>query len=126
MKLRASALISTLLIAVAPVHAGETEQHLLRCSILGCRSWCACGRLGANAYLGHGDVRITYRDKGFEYTAMLRRNFDTGHGAVQAGLAFPLVNNLKGYTQVFAGYGQSLIDYNYSQKSVGAGILMDF
>lgn len=77
-------------------------------------------------YLGHGDVRFTYRDKGFEYTAMLRRNFDTGHGAVQAGLAFPLVNNLKGYTQVFAGYGQSLIDYNYSQKSVGAGILMDF
>lgn len=77
-------------------------------------------------YMGHGDVRFTYRDKGFEYTAMVRGNFDTGHGAVQAGVAFPLVNNLKGYVQGFAGYGQSLIDYNYSQKSLGAGILMDF
>jgi phospholipase A1 len=77
-------------------------------------------------FLGHGDVRITYRDKGYEYSAMLRRNFDTHHGAIQAGVAFPLVANLKGYAQLFAGYGQSLIDYNYSQKSLGVGVLMDF
>ena len=77
-------------------------------------------------FLGHGDVRLTYRDKGFEYSALVRRNFGTGHGAVQASLAFPLAVNLKGYAQLFAGYGQSLIDYNYSQKSVGLGVLMDF
>lgn len=77
-------------------------------------------------YLGHGDVRVTYRDKGYEYSAMVRRNFDTHRGAVQASVAFPLVANLKGYAQLFAGYGQSLIDYNYSQKSVGVGVLMDF
>jgi phospholipase A1 len=77
-------------------------------------------------FMGHGDVRITYRDKGYEYSAMLRRNFDTNHGAVQASVAFPLVVNLKGYVQLFSGYGQSLIDYNYAQKSVGLGILMDF
>jgi phospholipase A1 len=77
-------------------------------------------------FLGHGDVRLTYRDKGFEYSATLRRNFDTGHGAVQAGVAFPLAVNLKGYAQLFDGYGQSLIDYNYSQKSLGIGVLMDF
>jgi phospholipase A1 len=77
-------------------------------------------------FLGHGDVRITYRDKGYEYSAMLRRNFDTHHGAVQASVAFPLVVNLKGYVQLFSGYGQSLIDYNYAQKSLGLGVLMDF
>jgi phospholipase A1 len=77
-------------------------------------------------FLGHGDLRVTYRDKGYEYTAMLRRNFDTRHGALQASVAFPLVANLKAYVQAFAGYGQSLIDYNYAQKSLGAGILMDF
>ena len=77
-------------------------------------------------FLGHGDVRITYRDKGYEYSAMMRRNFDTKHGAIQLGLAFPLVVNLKGYVQAFAGYGQSLIDYNYAQKSLGVGIMMDF
>lgn len=77
-------------------------------------------------FLGHGDVRITYRDKGYEYSAMVRRNWDTHHGAIQASVAFPLVANLKGYAQLFAGYGQSLIDYNYSQKSLGVGVLMDF
>jgi phospholipase A1 len=77
-------------------------------------------------FMGNGDVRITYRDKGYEYSAMLRRNFDTKHGAVQASVAFPLVVNLKGYVQLFSGYGQSLIDYNYAQKSIGVGVLMDF
>lgn len=77
-------------------------------------------------FMGHGDVRITYVNKGYEYSALLRHNFDTKHGALQASVAFPLVVNLKGYVQVFSGYGQSLIDYNYAQKSLGLGILMDF
>ena len=77
-------------------------------------------------FLGHGDVRFTYRNEGYEYTALVRRNFDTNHGALQASVAFPLVANLKGYVQLFTGYGQSLIDYNYAQKSPGVGVLMDF
>jgi phospholipase A1 len=77
-------------------------------------------------FLGHGDVRVTYRDKGYEYSALVRRNFNTGHGALQVGVAFPLAVNLKGYAQLFSGYGQSLIDYNYAQKSLGVGVLMDF
>jgi phospholipase A1 len=77
-------------------------------------------------FMGHGDLRATYRNKGHEYSMLVRRNFDTHKGAIQAGWAFPLRVNLKGYLQVFSGYGQSLIDYNYSQKSIGAGVLMDF
>ena len=61
-----------------------------------------------------------------EYSTLLRHNFGTGKGAIQAGVAIPLVTNLKAYLQGFAGYGQSLIDYNYSQKSLGAGIMLDF
>ncbi|MET3130745.1 phospholipase A1 [Oxalobacteraceae bacterium GrIS 1.11] len=77
-------------------------------------------------FMGHGDVRLSYRADGSEYSLTARRNFSTGHGALQAGWAFPLSTNLKGYLQVFSGYGQSLIDYNYSQKSLGAGFLVDF
>lgn len=78
-------------------------------------------------FMGRGDMKIVYHDVGgFEYSALLRHNFSTGHGAVQAGVAIPVVTNLKAYVQGFAGYGQSLIDYNYSQKSLGAGITLDF
>ncbi|HEY0063337.1 MAG TPA: phospholipase A [Telluria sp.] len=77
-------------------------------------------------FLGHGDINAVYRDDGYEYSMMARRNLSTGHGAFQAGWAYPITTNLKGYVQVFAGYGQSLIDYNYSQKSIGAGFNADF
>lgn len=76
-------------------------------------------------FMGYGDVRLTLRDAGHEYSLTARRNFRARHGALQAGWAFPLSRNLKGYLQAFSGYGQSLIDYNYSQKSVGAGFLID-
>jgi len=33
---------------------------------------------------------------------------------------------LKAYVQLFSGYGQSLIDYNYAQKTLGLGFLIDF
>ena len=77
-------------------------------------------------YLGHGDLRLVYRLHGYELSMLARRNFQTRHGALQFGWAIPLSANLKGYLQAFSGYGQSLIDYNYSQKSLGAGFLVDY
>lgn len=77
-------------------------------------------------YLGHGDVHAVYRDEGYEYSLTARRNWNTHHGSIQAGWAYPIATNLKGYLQVFSGYGESLIDYNYSQKSIGAGFNVDF
>lgn len=77
-------------------------------------------------FMGHGDLRVSYRDNGTEYSVLARRNFHTKHGAVQLGWAAPIRSNLKGYLQFFSGYGQSLIDYNYAQVSLGAGVLVDF
>ena len=77
-------------------------------------------------FMGHGDVRVTYRDEGTEYSMLARRNFHTKHGALQLGMAVPVRANLKGYLQFFSGYGQSLIDYNYSQMSLGGGVLVEF
>lgn len=77
-------------------------------------------------FMGHGDVKVAYYNKGYEYSALARRNFSTGHGALQVGVSIPVVTNLKAYIQGFTGYGQSLIDYNYAQKSLGAGVMLDF
>lgn len=77
-------------------------------------------------YMGRGDVVVTYRSNGNDYSALLRRNFSTERGAVQLSWAFPLAGHIKGYTHVFSGYGQSLIDYNYYQNTVGVGLLGTF
>jgi phospholipase A1 len=77
-------------------------------------------------YMGRGDLALAYRRSGHIYSSNLRYNFHTNRSAVLAGWAFPLSGNLKGYAQVFSGYGQSLIDYNYYQRSVGLGLLGTF
>jgi len=73
-------------------------------------------------YMGRGDLNVTYRNNGHDYSALIRRNFSTERGAVQLGWAFPLAGHFKGYVQYFSGYGQSLIDYNYYQNSLGLGV----
>jgi phospholipase A1 len=77
-------------------------------------------------YLGRGDLNVTYRSNGHDVSALVRRNFSTGRGAVQLGWAFPLAGHFKGYAQYFSGYGQSLIDYNYYQNVLGLGLLGTF
>ena len=77
-------------------------------------------------YMGRGDVTASWRHDGHEVSLTARRNFSTRHGALQASWAFPVAAGLKGYVQLFSGYGQSLIDYNYAQKALGLGFLIDF
>jgi phospholipase A1 len=40
---------------------------------------------------------------------------------VQATWGFPLVRRVSGYVQVFSGYGESMIDYNHYQNTIGIG-----
>lgn len=77
-------------------------------------------------YMGHGDLVGTWRRNGHQVSLLLRRNLHTDRGAVQLGWAFPLVDQLKGYVQVFSGYGQSLIDYNGFQRTLGFGLMIDY
>jgi phospholipase A1 len=76
-------------------------------------------------YMGRGDVQIVRKDGDQEYALMLRHSLkggDRSHGAVQFDWTFPLTRNLRGYVQVFDGYGESLIDYNHRATYVGAGV----
>lgn len=79
-----------------------------------------------NDFLGYGDLLGTYRRGEHEWSLLARRNFRTGHGALQAGWAFPIAGPLKGYLQLFSGYGQSLIDYNHAHKSIGLGVMVSY
>lgn len=78
-----------------------------------------------NHYIGNFDLTVG-RDIGRHHLELMARNNLQGrdnHGAVQLGWSFPLGKSprLRGYVQWFNGYGESLIDYNVRQNTIGAG-----
>jgi phospholipase A1 len=75
-------------------------------------------------YLGHGDLLAVYRKERNAYSLLLRNNFKRpgNRGALKLDWSFPLYGRLKGYVQYFNGYGESLIDYNHRQQSLGFGV----
>lgn len=81
-------------------------------------------------YMGRGDMQIVHEWNGQEFGLMLRhslRGGDRSHGAAQFTWSFPVGGNVRGYLEVFKGYGESLIDYNHNATYVGLGIsLLDW
>lgn len=78
-------------------------------------------------YLGYGDIVGVYRHGEHTLSALVRYNVATGHGGLQLAWNFPLARRVRGYVQGFSGYGESLIDYNVRQNTIGVGIsLADF
>lgn len=75
-------------------------------------------------YMGHGDLVAVYGKGRHAYSLLLRNNFrrPDNRGALKLNWSFPLHGRLKGYVQYFTGYGESLIDYNHRQQSLGLGI----
>ncbi|MGB4910589.1 MAG: phospholipase A [Candidatus Dechloromonas phosphoritropha] len=76
-------------------------------------------------YYGHGKLSALYRWRGNTFSGSVRGNLSTGKGAVEAGwFSPPLLGPLRGYVQVFSGYGESLIDYNWKQTTIGVGVAL--
>lgn len=94
------------------------------------RIWKPTGDLSDNpdvtTFMGHGDLVGSYRWNDQELSVLLRRNFRTHHGAVQAAWSFPLAGEVAGYVQLFSGYGDSLINYNARQQTLGVGVRVGF
>jgi phospholipase A1 len=88
--------------------------------------WTSDNNPAITTSVGHGDLVATYQKGGHNVSLLLRSNADFWNlrGAVQLGWCFPLYRKLKGYVQVFSGYGESLIDYNHNQTTLGAGFLL--
>jgi phospholipase A1/A2 len=81
-------------------------------------------------YMGRADVQIIHEWNGQEFGLMLRDSLRGGsqqHGAGRFTWSFPLVGNLRGYMELFKGYGESIIDYNHNATYLGIGIsLLDW
>jgi phospholipase A1 len=78
-------------------------------------------------YMGRGEVQIVHEWRGQEFGMLLRHSLRGGarsHGAARFTWSFPLAGNVRGYAEVFKGYGESLIDYNHNATYAGIGIAL--
>ncbi len=77
-------------------------------------------------YIGNFELTGVYKQGRHTFSAMLRNNLESNdnRGAIQMDWVFPLTKHFKGYVQYFNGYGESLIDYNYDQESIGIGVAL--
>lgn len=77
-------------------------------------------------YMGNFKFLYTTQIQKHGISLMLRNNLKTdlenNKGALQLDYTYPIHNDLNFYVQWFNGYGESLIDYNYQNNSIGVGI----
>jgi phospholipase A1/A2 len=74
-------------------------------------------------YLGHGDVMLRWQfDNDKAVSLLLRHSLHTGRGFAQLDwTSRKLVGAARIYVQGTSGYGESLIDYNFRQNTIGIG-----
>lgn len=94
------------------------------------RSWYGMSDYGSDNpdisdYMGRTDLNVIYAKNGnvFSFIGGYNLNFNSNpRGSSEFSWSYPIKNNLKGFLQVSHGYGESLIDYNHSQTTVGVGV----
>jgi phospholipase A1/A2 len=77
-------------------------------------------------FLGRGEVVGIYKWGRQEFSALWRNNLQLhdNRGSIRLDWSFPLIGDLRGYLQLFNGYGETLIDYNHGQTTFGIGVLL--
>jgi phospholipase A1 len=77
-------------------------------------------------YMGYGQVTALYRQGENTFTLSGRGNLGTGKGAAQfSWTSRPVLGPMRVYFQLFSGYGESLIDYDWNQTTVGLGVTLN-
>jgi len=98
--------------AWAPLHDASFEQH----------------NPDMAHYLGYGEWVASYHGGGGQtWSLWSRNNLTSGfaRGAWQVSWSFPLTRQLRGYAQIFSGYGQSLIEYDHRTTAAGIGVALN-
>ncbi len=74
-------------------------------------------------YLGRGRLVVAYN---YQNQAFSGEVYNVENGldltSVKLTWSFPLIKKIKGYVQVFHGYGHNLLDYNCRKNSIGIGL----
>ncbi len=79
-----------------------------------------------STYMGYEEFLIVYKYVNQVFSLESRNFLESGgrRSGNTLSWSFPLTTYIKGYVQVFSGYGQSLIEYNHRTNSIGVGIAL--
>ncbi|OTA17838.1 phospholipase A [Xenorhabdus vietnamensis] len=76
-------------------------------------------------YMGHYRLKIGYIWGDSVFTAQGHYNWNNGYGSGELGWSYPISKHVRVYTQLFCGYGESMIDYNFKQTRFGIGVMLN-
>lgn len=76
-------------------------------------------------YMGYYRLTVGYQMGESIFSLKSNYNWNSGYGGAELGWSYPMTEHVRFYTQVFSGYGESLIDYNHRQTRVGVGVLLN-
>lgn len=78
----------------------------------------------ATTYIGRAEGTLLYKlnKHHFYVIGTNSLSFTNNHGSFQFNYLYPIKANLRAQVQIFNGYGETLIDYNHKQTTIGLGI----
>lgn len=79
---------------------------------------------GIENYIGRCEVLGAYSKGRHDLSLIAKHSLRGGNnnrGSIQIDYALQIWDNLKFHTQVFHGYGESMIDFNHKQTTIGFG-----
>lgn len=83
-----------------------------------------------SSYMGRADMLVIHQWHGQELSLLLHDSLRGGsaqHGGGRFTWSFPLAGDLRGYLELYKGYGENILDYNHNATYFGAGVsLLDW
>jgi len=80
---------------------------------------------GIENYMGRAELMLAYKKGRHNISFIGRHSLRTGddnRGGMFVNYSYRVYDNLKLFTQFFHGYGESMIDYNHKQTTIGFGM----
>jgi phospholipase A1 len=80
---------------------------------------------GIENWIGRGELLVLRKLGAHQAALRLRHSLkggDLSRGSAMLDWAFPVSSYLKGHLQLFSGYGETLVDFNHRQTTIGLGV----
>lgn len=76
------------------------------------------------SYIGNGRVTAIYKLKKHTFYAIATNTFtfNDNRGSIEFNYLYPINRDLNIQAQLFTGYGETLVDYNHYQNTIGIGV----